>query len=89
MLKKDLDDLNTNGEVGDWAFLDNDKQIAFRYGHEAFTGTVVIPIFGPHGWIWNGNRREPTIEPSILVRPYEGWTEGWHGWLRDGKLVTA
>lgn len=89
MLRLDLDDLDTNGDVGDWAFLDNDKQIAIRYGSTAFAGTVVIPIFAPHGWLWNGNRTAPTIEPSILVRPVDGWTDGWHGWLRDGKLVTA
>lgn len=36
-------------------------------------------------WIWDGNREEPTLEPSVLR------TEGcrWHGYLRGGVWETA
>ena len=34
-------------------------------------------------WGWDGNREMPTITPSINV------IGRWHGWLRQGKLVTA
>ena len=87
--RKNLDDLDTNGQKGDWAFLDNDKHIAVRYGETPFKGTVVLPLVGPAAWQWDGNKEAPTLNPSILVESVPNWNDGWHGWLREGKLVTA
>ena len=48
-----------------------------------------LPIRGkatqPNGdsWEWDGNFESPTVTPSIDATP------GWHGWLRNGKMVTA
>jgi hypothetical protein len=58
---------------------------------------VRIPLNQPEGvsekpWQWNGNRESPTVSPSILINCGDGKggrQELWHGWLRDGKLVTA
>lgn len=86
-LRKNLDDLKTNGQKGDWAFIENDTRIAIRYGENALSGMTIIPI-SDKGWQWNGNKDAPTLTPSILVKPYPKWTEGWHGFLTDGKLVT-
>jgi hypothetical protein len=94
MLRKDLDDLDTNGTKGDWCFLNNDELIAIRYGDSAFEGTTIIPIAenamqGKPHWQWNENKEAPTLSPSILVHPNPGWSAGWHGWMRDGKLMEA
>lgn len=94
MLKKDLDDLEKNGQKGDWCFLNNDHQIALRYGEHVFTGMVILPISetkdtDTRHWSWNGNKEAPTLSPSIFIHPYPDWNDGWHGWLRDGKLVDA
>jgi len=94
MLRENLYDLDQNGKKGDWCFLKDDTQIALRYGDDPFKGQVILPVAlevtsGQPHWQWNGNRESPTLTPSILIHAYPGWTEGWHGWLREGKLVTA
>jgi hypothetical protein len=94
MEKHNLDDLAENGAKGDWCFLENDTCIAIRYGVDAFKEVVVIPIStvplrNVSCWTWNGSKDCPTLTPSILVKAYEGWTLGWHGFLTDGKLITV
>lgn len=91
MLRKSLDDLETNGQKGDWAFLKEDTWIAIRYGETAFEGMEIIPIADKEklNWQWNGNKESPTLTPSILVSSVPNWNDGWHGWLTDGKLVNA
>jgi hypothetical protein len=96
MLRNNLDDLDVNGKVGDWCFLNNHEHIAIRYGETAFSGTVVIPISSNHpfscklgDWEWNGDVTSPSVKPSILVRAVEGFSQGWHGYLTDGKLITV
>jgi hypothetical protein len=92
-LRDNLDDLDKNGKIGDWCFLDGHQRIGIRYGEDSFAGKVVIPISkkgqDPFHWGWNGDENKPTIYPSILIHPYPGWNKGWHGWLRDGELVEA
>lgn len=84
MLKEKLDDLSNKG---DWCFLNNNTKIALQYGEDSFKDMVVLPIVGSIGWQWNGNKELPTLTPSILIKAYEGWTDGWHGYLTDGKLI--
>ena len=45
-------------------------------------------------WDWDGDEDNPTLAPSIKTygnRSREGRRSsmGWHGWMRQGKLVTA
>lgn len=89
MLRKNLDDLETNGQKGDWAFINNDQNIALRYSESVFRGMVILPIVGPNAWQWNGSKEAPTLTPSILVESVPNWNDGWHGFLTDGKLVTC
>lgn len=94
MLRKDMDDFDENGLKGDWCFLNDDQLIAIRFGDDAFTGTTIIPVSpnameGKPNWQWDGNREAPTLSPSILVHANPGWSDGWHGFLRDGKLIDA
>jgi len=91
MNRKNLDDLETNGQKGDWAFLKNDTWIAIRYGDSSFKGMVIIPIADKDklNWNWNGNKESPTLTPSILVETVPDWNEGWHGYLTNGKLETV
>ena len=91
---KNLDDLETNGKKGDWCFLNNYELIAIRFGEDAFTGMCILPISenampGKPHWQWDGNKEAPTLSPSILVYPAEGFTDGWHGYLRNGLLIDA
>jgi hypothetical protein len=97
MLKTDIDEL----QIGDWCFLNRDTDnlyigLRFLEGDRGFT---ILPISREenhkniHGllcWTWNGDENIPTLNPSILH-----WGDGhdlpatWHGYLREGKLVTA
>lgn len=90
MLRKNVDDLYKFGKKGDWAFMDNKTYLAIRYGESSFTGTVIVPVSNANknGWKWNGSEDNPSLEPSILVPEKDGFTEGWHGFLTDGKLIT-
>ena len=91
MLRDDLDDLDINGNKGDWCFMNGDALIAIRYREDAFMGTVIIPISEgivsdkPH-WKWNGSKEFPTLSPSILVHGTPGWSDEWHGYLEHGIL---
>ena len=92
MLRKNLDDLDTNGQKGDWCFLNNDELIAIRYGESVLAGTTIIPVSenvmpGKPHWQWDGNKEAPTLSPSILVHAAIGFTDGWHGFMREGKLI--
>ena len=99
MIRKNLDDLETNGKKGDWCFLEDCTKIALRFADETFTGMVILPIsedpkeagdpHSPSPWQWDGNKEAPTLSPSILVHEAPGWRKGWHGYLTDGKLVTV
>jgi hypothetical protein len=35
---------------------------------------------GGDGWKWDGNEEQPTLSPSILLKPC-----GWHGYLVKGE----
>lgn len=44
---------------------------------------------GCRGWQREGETFETlTVSPSILVHPREGHVE-WHGWLRNGEMVSC
>jgi len=94
MLKNDFDEL----EIGDWYFINGESHIGIRLGEDEHKEFCILPIqneknpkeiIGTH-WNWNGNKENPTLNPSILH-----WGNGrdqpatWHGYLRDGKLITA
>lgn len=48
-------------------------------------GGLTIDRIGIHGWVWNGDRINPTLTPSILQ------TNGcwWHGYLTNGEFVSV
>ena len=91
-LLKDLDDFDRNAQKGDWAFFNDDAYIAVKFGDDS-KGIAMLPIKPVQdkaAWGWDGNREAPTLTPSILH-----WGDGkdkpatWHGFLREGKFVTA
>jgi len=48
--------------------------------------TCGVPVEGPgQHWQFDGNRDTPTLTPSINC--VGGCL--WHGWIRNGKMVTA
>lgn len=105
MLLKTLDELDEKGNVGDWIIVERDyygekttlmflrypvsdeKWLEFyQEAPELNRGDVVmLPLSGSRHpvWQWDGNREAPTLTPSINV------VGRWHGWLRNGELVTA
>lgn len=93
-LLKDFEDLDANGKKGDWCFTNDDTYICLMWGEDPFKNLSILPVqpvkaSGKPYWNWNGNREAPTLTPSILVHPNPGWSEGWHGYLTDGKLITV
>lgn len=84
---ENLDDLSSNGQLGDWCFYNDDKDMFLRYPDGSERGDIVhLYINHPEktpSWQWDGNREAPTLSPSINV------IGRWHGWLRAGKLETA
>lgn len=92
MLYNSLDELEETGKMGDWCFINEDTSIVILYGNDHFKDIVILPIsplVSKSPWKWDGNKEHPTLTPSILVYPYEGWTNGWHGYLTGGKLVSV
>lgn len=89
----DSDAVFTQLEVGDWAFVDQERTIFVRLpvpdGHYS-DGIHFLPLSresrfcsaGGPAWSWDGNREAPTLNPSILALD-----TGWHGYLRAGVLV--
>jgi len=82
---------DNDSKKGDWCFINNDTYIIVKYG-DKWSDVCVLPIQvkeSNSNWNWNGNKELPTLTPSILVKPYPDWTDGWHGFLTDGKLITV
>jgi len=80
----DLNDLLDNGAKGDF-FIGENKQTIWI--HIPGSGLICLPIkvgekVTEH-WQWDGNEDAPTIMPSIHV------LEHWHGWMKNGELVSC
>lgn len=89
MIRKSVDDLLENGEVGDWAFSNDGINLWFRYPdlnhpNDNFVRCNIKPTEKDTTcWQWDGNREAPTLTPSVNVIGH------WHGYLRVGKLETV
>jgi len=74
---------------GEWQFANNYTAIWIHTPHtDTMMGLVRLPISKtgndvPPVWKWDGNKNAPTLTPSINVIGV------WHGWLREGRLITA
>lgn len=93
------DDLFTRGQIGDWAFDDDEAHILLMLpGREfgdaregSFAALPIKPDDRRPSWAWDGNREAPTLTPSILHH-WDAGPEGageWHGYLTAGRLVPA
>lgn len=95
MLCKNLDDLIENGVAGDWCFAKNDTVLWLRYptkDENDFLPIVhlnVTPSQESPCWNFDGNKEAPTLSPSIRIRGGHKVVERWHGFLRNGKLITV
>ena len=82
-----LERFDYTSKIGDFLFSgEEDSGIWIIIPNDV--GRIRIPLKGPGAWQWDGNREEPTLSPSIQVYPSAGFHDGWHGWMRKGKLVT-
>lgn len=90
MIRQNLDDLDANGQKGDWCFLNDDALIALQWGERLEICIIKVKetsdVTGPI-WQWNGSKETPTLSPSIRVFTQDKTL--WHGFLREGKLVEA
>lgn len=92
--RADFDDLDTNGEVGDWCFAETRDGpcmlLLYPYGN-GLRDVVHLPLSReagvPKRWDWNGSEDAPTLSPSIRVM-VSNQEERWHGYLRNGILET-
>lgn len=77
--------------IGDYYFHENETHITIRYGTK-FGHVVTLPINSKNRWTWNGDKKKPTLQPSILVKtnsPEEYPNENVHFFVRDGRIVPA
>lgn len=91
-LRRDWNDLEQYGQLGDWSFTANEDHIAVRWPDGTERGYLyAIPISregDSQHWGWDGNRESPTLSPSIDRHP--SWLcPGWHGWMRAGRLESC
>ena len=101
-LCKDWDDLNTNGQLGDWCFFegsDRNTYIAFRYPHpdtknyppeylETYRGEM------SHVPVSTGEKQASCWlwdgnRESPTISPSIHIIGSWHGYIRNGKLENA
>jgi hypothetical protein len=57
-----------------------------REEHECHVLLKPWPI-NTHTWDWDHNEQAPTLSPSINCNSNGGC--GWHGFIREGKIVDA
>jgi hypothetical protein len=78
-----LDEMFDKGAEGDF-FIDDVKSMIWI--HIPGSGLIRIPYGGATAetkWQWDGNEDAPTITPSINV------IGQWHGWMRNGELISC
>jgi len=103
MLKENSILRDLKGEIGDWSFFNDDKDMFLCFPTKGAEYEEDGKIYKPGipdvvhlqihksgeidsrgiSWVWNGDKELPTLIPSINV------VGQWHGFLRDGKLITC
>lgn len=95
-IRVDWDDLEDNGQLGDWAFLidaQGNTTLLIRQPDGTERGWLSGIPLAPNPkekicWDWDGNKEAPTVTPSIHRLP--NWNRpGWHGFMRAGKLESC
>jgi hypothetical protein len=76
--------LSLEGKEGDWWFDAAHENIFIWIPGGGVTRWPIDCEPGEHPcWKWDGNLDAPTLTPSL-------WLVGtWHGWMREGKLVSV
>lgn len=82
----DFDDFLDNSEDGDWYIRPDDPRGVWLnvpgVGCTYFTTTEPQAWNGAK-WSWNGDYDKPTLTPSLNI------IGQWHGWLREGQLISC
>ncbi len=99
-LRKDLDDLRDNGQLGDWCFFHDDKVICIRMPCEVdsrypfprgdMTNWRIHPdapqLPGVQlGAVWQWNGNRE----APTLDPSLHWIDTWHGFMHAGQLVSC
>ena len=101
-LFKDWDDLNENGNLGDWCFFtgsDKNTYIAFRYPHQdtiGYSPEMMKDYRGEISHIPVSQGQKQTkfwlwngSMESPTISPSINIIGQWHGYIRNGKLETV
>jgi len=103
MRRANWNDLNKNGQIGDWAFFQGDDEvtryIAFRYPRpevEELPEGYIGADRGHLGHVPITTEPEQTgawlwdgNEEAPTISPSINIIGSWHGFIREGKLTTA
>ena len=93
--RKDWQDIIDNGQEGDFAWPtpgereDGQTVSAHDWIYIHIPGGGVTrwgiekPLANGCQWQWDGNEDAPTLTPSLHL------VDTWHGWMRNGELVSA
>ena len=89
------DEMDTPGTF----FLEEERGwiwVVLPHGHHAVLPVRGMltenPLSSNAAWSLDGTEDAPTLSPSIHMHPNEDCDPprpGWHGWLRDGRLVSC
>jgi uncharacterized protein DUF6527 len=85
-----LEDVAYESGIGSY-YWNEDKSILFIMIPAEIKGGCCLSAWhirpnqndGGHSWEWDGNVEKPTLTPSLHAVGI------WHGWMRNGNLVSA
>lgn len=80
-------EIQIHGNEGDWYFSEGENP-DHLFIYIPGSGVVAWPLkpekaVNGHWWRWDGNRDAPTLTPSLHL------IGQWHGWMRNGELVSV
>lgn len=82
--RETVEELIASKQNGDWWIDEEDAKIWIRIPGDGITPWPYRdPLPNGSCWRWNGDKDSPTLEPSLHLVGY------WHGYLRNGELISA
>lgn len=59
-----------------------DRTMYCKLPEGTYTWLSLRPTVDEPSWGWDENEERPTLHPSVHYRGH------WHGWFREGRMVT-
>lgn len=89
MIRKPNDEAALDGEPGSFCIevMPSGQRVMWHVLPDGSAGMLRLrPIVGgvDHpSWVWDGNEDKPTLVPSVHL------PGRWHGWFRNGRMVSC